>query len=933
MRRYLAWAAVAALSILPAVAAHVLQPAHHGSGLPTAVNTFAPRVMGGTQVGQTIYVSNGTWTNTPSNYNYSWFRDGTIPISGPVWTYTSAVNYMTSGAPSNAYTLTSADVGHSITAKVAAVNAAGVSAPVASQAFGNIVTPATINNAANCSGWHSTTYGDDGCFSAPAYNANYTVQHQDFFTAYAEQSGQTYGNTGTGSGQGGCPTVNGQNGATGCHPPWAVAGVDYPVGVSTTGTGFAAPGSATDPTQGYQTTGTGWRGGVSGQACSSGSPCTGSPGYGFGNPGHCAIQTIVAIACGTATPVVNVNSVSWSGGVLTVNLATPMVLLQNQPVGLYGFSSTGAVVDGDYTAASVTGAPATAFTVALASDPGTVSVEGTANAGIDIGPFDFSFQGNALGVGEGLTINAAVKGPCVIHDSYFLFDLNGTQHNTGTVAYWPTGCSSVIFNNDVFRLRDNTYTPAIMDGLWNSLKVTPAAATWASGVATYTVASPISITVGQPIYVAGFSPTGYNGKQIVASVSGNSFTVAHSATLAPTTVSGTASPFATTGSGPTISLDYFVGATGSAGVPNGNIVRPVSTYYSAYINCPARCFGTGSFFSQHNYFEGMNMYGLTPDTVGAHGDGWLTAFYNGPAAPVAAQVCNCDGINAVEKWNTWLLPNYGGGGNTCFSCGTIIAPLGAMVGSIAKGSTRASITLVNFPYFSATQPQAFPQIGSSFQISQGLWAWQPSPVPSPLENTITQCYSGATLPGIGTPGCSAAQFQSCSQTTPCAYDVAFPWNSTAAPTNEIFGSYAPTTTKTNDTENNVYVGNITTATGTVKDSQCTVAGQFPCNGVDHDGGGAGQVATMLNNYIDLCGTGPSGVATGATGGMNSSGQCQWAAGFFPPRGAGTTTFAVPNVSGGTPWGVISGAEGGNVMMNTGACISFWTKQTSCPTQN
>lgn len=54
----------------------------------------------------------------------------------------------------------------------------------------------------------------------PTANAN-TVQHTDFFTgSYARQSGQTWGNT-TGSA---CVNAN-------CHPPWNVAGVDYPVGV------------------------------------------------------------------------------------------------------------------------------------------------------------------------------------------------------------------------------------------------------------------------------------------------------------------------------------------------------------------------------------------------------------------------------------------------------------------------------------------------------------------------------------------------------------------------------------------------------------------------------------------------------------------------------------------------------------------------------
>lgn len=70
----------------------------------------------------------------------------------------------------------------------------------------------------------------------PVANAN-TIQHTDFFTGgYARQSGQTWGN----SGGTGCTNTN-------CHPPWNVAGVDYPVGPHS-GISFKDPTSATLPT-------------------------------------------------------------------------------------------------------------------------------------------------------------------------------------------------------------------------------------------------------------------------------------------------------------------------------------------------------------------------------------------------------------------------------------------------------------------------------------------------------------------------------------------------------------------------------------------------------------------------------------------------------------------------------------------------------------
>ncbi len=52
-----------------------------------------------------------------------------------------------------------------------------------------------------------STASDDGCNGAPVGG---NVQHLDFFTGYANQSGQSYA----------------------IRPPWNVAGVDYPVGIS-----------------------------------------------------------------------------------------------------------------------------------------------------------------------------------------------------------------------------------------------------------------------------------------------------------------------------------------------------------------------------------------------------------------------------------------------------------------------------------------------------------------------------------------------------------------------------------------------------------------------------------------------------------------------------------------------------------------------------
>jgi hypothetical protein len=99
----------------------------------------------------------------------------------------------------------------------------------------------------SCNGFGNPAVGD-GCAGAPAANA-YTFQNSNFFPSIsggtqtagsAQQSGQTYATTG------GCSTAPA---SAVCHPPWAVAGVDYPVGPSCGSTcGFGNPGGPTDPT-------------------------------------------------------------------------------------------------------------------------------------------------------------------------------------------------------------------------------------------------------------------------------------------------------------------------------------------------------------------------------------------------------------------------------------------------------------------------------------------------------------------------------------------------------------------------------------------------------------------------------------------------------------------------------------------------------------
>ncbi len=87
------------------------------AGVP--VNTVAPALDDTSPgVGDTINVTNGTWTNTPTSYTYQWFRDA------------SSIG----GATASSYLVDAADIGAVLTCKVTAHNAGGASAPATSNA-------------------------------------------------------------------------------------------------------------------------------------------------------------------------------------------------------------------------------------------------------------------------------------------------------------------------------------------------------------------------------------------------------------------------------------------------------------------------------------------------------------------------------------------------------------------------------------------------------------------------------------------------------------------------------------------------------------------------------------------------------------------------------------------------------------------------------
>ena len=105
-----------------------------GSGGTPPLNTTGPYFTASTGttsscsngcavVGQTLAVNNGAWSNGPTSFSYQWERCTTTSAQPPTTGSCSAI----SGATGSAYTVQSADSGHSLVPVVTASNGAGAS--------------------------------------------------------------------------------------------------------------------------------------------------------------------------------------------------------------------------------------------------------------------------------------------------------------------------------------------------------------------------------------------------------------------------------------------------------------------------------------------------------------------------------------------------------------------------------------------------------------------------------------------------------------------------------------------------------------------------------------------------------------------------------------------------------------------------------------
>ena len=83
---------------------------------PAPANTQAPAISGTAQQGDTLKVSNGTWSNNPTGYSYAWENCNSAGSN------CAAIR----GRISSSYALSAADIGSTIVCVVTATGPGGI---------------------------------------------------------------------------------------------------------------------------------------------------------------------------------------------------------------------------------------------------------------------------------------------------------------------------------------------------------------------------------------------------------------------------------------------------------------------------------------------------------------------------------------------------------------------------------------------------------------------------------------------------------------------------------------------------------------------------------------------------------------------------------------------------------------------------------------
>lgn len=831
-----------------------------------STNTTAPVIVGTAEVGNDLVSTIGFWSSSQTQFTFQWCSSGIAHTSACATGYGPI-----SGATNQVYALHTTDQGNTIESAVTAVNGAG---SVTVNTAPTSAVAAFPYTSGACNGWASSTFYD-GCAHAPP-SGPYTVQHANFFSGYEQRSGQVF------------PSTYGCKGNANCHPPWAVAGVDYPVGVSCGSTcGFGTPGGATDPT-------------------------SGSANYNGGNPAGCAqvtnstgawLASWSSVNGGTATFILNNNSYFYLGGKAVVSgfglsgyngtyINPPLPPGNNNE--LY---STNIAATSSFTTAS------TSFTVnsgSFGTYPTDTWLPG-ATAANQVNIYD-STTGQQVGTvqsisGSTVTLTASAASNSSGSNDTLVFSQVFTVPMASNPGGFSSGGTIVAYENHIACSTATNSTvdigPMDFSGAGNPNGQAMSLAIGGTGGPCIIHDSLLYWDTAQTLQSGGDSGNVFTGCTYVE-LRNDVFMVRDT--------SGAQTP-----NFPAMFNEqlYVWNSIGSnTGVGPQILNTPFIAQYNAFAPCPARCYSFGGMIEDRfDYVEGINSYTTTGSA--AHGDEIETSFYNGPIGYHTP--CYCTGASMIsQKFNTFLMsPNTNSTGTAgaidCVTCGTINVPEGTMYGW-TTGDGIIHITSKDDFYGD------FPQVRTSIDNA----------------TLVTQCKDGS-----GNVGCNLKQFNSCSIASPCQYTVNIPL--AACPTNLTipgqtcaFTYIYPATFNSAVVSNNTYANNAETGNGSAGYGQAV---GFPIGAVGSYIGlfyGDYNNITITNNYVDMCGKGQTpGLGIWNTG-FPAAGTClvpptpTIQAGTIPSvslgAGTGGNLFENSDYPNNTP------VQGDNVSMQNGGCL-------------